>query len=320
MLIFLYGPDTFSSQQKLKSLKEKFIAEVDKSALNLETIDGIKLDINKFRASVLAEAFLAKKRMVIIENLFLKPQKKICHEILKTLNEIKNQNIIIFWDQEVKVKKAGESCLVLYEKLSKEKYSQKFELLTEPALRKWIVAKVKKEKGEITPQAINILVDWVGNDLWQMNSEIDKLLAFCKNKAIDEKAVSLLTKSKLEENIFELTDALGHKNKARALKLISDQLQSGTPETVLLAKITWQFKNLLLVKSLAEKDLTYASNQIASQLSLHPYVVKKSLGQVRNFSLDDLKKIYNQLLTIDFSIKTSQVGAETLFNLLVSKY
>lgn len=320
MLIFLYGPDTFRSREKLKSLKEKFIKEVDKSALNLETLDGKDIDINKFRQAVMSQPFLAKKRMVIIENLFAKSSKRLCHEILKTLNEVKNDNIIIFWDEDVLVKKLSESCQVLFEKLSREKYSQKFDLLKEPLLRKWILSKIKKEKGQIETKAVNVLVDWVGNDLWQLNQEIDKLLAFCKNKPVTEGAVNLLTKSKLEENIFELTDALGQKNKARALKLISDQLDSGTPETVLLAKITWQFKNLLQIKSLAEKELPYTSSQIASELRLHPYVVKKSLGQARNFSLDELKKIYNQLLNIDFSIKTNQASAETLFNLLVSKY
>ncbi|MBU1164604.1 DNA polymerase III subunit delta [Patescibacteria group bacterium] len=320
MFIFLYGPDTFRSREKLTELKKKFISTVDKSALNLETLDGVKLDLNKFRGAVLAEAFLAKKRMVVVENIFLKPLKKNSHEVLKTLSEIKNENIIVFWDGDVGAKKLKDSSAVLFAKLEKERYSQKFDLLNEAQLRKWVNSKIKTEKGEIDIIAVNMLVNWVGDDLWQMNSEIDKLLAYCKNRKIDAQAVEMMTKNKLEENIFELTDALGQKNKARALKLISDQLESGTPETVLLSKITWQFKNLLQVKSLADNEPANASYKIAKELGLHPFVVKKSLGQVRNFSLDELKKIYRQLLAIDFSIKTSATSAKTLFDLLVAKY
>jgi len=320
MLIFLYGPDTFRSREYLKQQKKNFIAKYDKSALNLESLDGQKIDIGQFRQSVLAQSFLASKRMIVIENLFKKAQKKLCHEILKTLTETKNDNIIIFWDDEITPTRLPESCRVLYDKLIKEKFSQKFELLKETTLKKWIINKVKSEKGEIDNLAAITLSNWVGNNLWQMNQELDKLLAYCKNNTITVKEVDLLSKSKLEENIFLLTDALGQKNKTQALKLIHDQLDSGTQATMLLSKMIWQFKNLLLIKSLLEEKSSLNYYQVASQLKLHPFVVKKSLQQIKNFSLEELKKIYRQLLGVDFSIKTSQAPAQTLFNLLVAKY
>lgn len=320
MLIFLYGPDTFSSRAKLKSLKEKFIREVDKSALNLENLDGRDLEINRFRQAILSSPFLAKKRMIVIENFFTKPTVRLCHEILKTLAEIKNDNIIVFWDEEVAAKRMAESCAVLFKKLSSEKFSQKFDLLNEVNLKKWALTKIKKEAGKIDSNALAILLDWIGNDLWQLNSEIDKLLAFSQSRAITAADVNLLSKSKLEENIFELTDALGQKNKTRALKLISDQLAAGLPATVLLAKITWQFQNLLQVKSLTQNNHFLASAQIAQELKLHPFVVKKSLSQIKNFTLEELKKIYRQLLEVDLTLKTSPMPAKTFFNLLVAKY
>ena len=46
MIIFLYGADTFRSREKLKSLKDRFIREVDRSGLNLIELDGEKAGIN----------------------------------------------------------------------------------------------------------------------------------------------------------------------------------------------------------------------------------------------------------------------------------
>ena len=48
MIIFLYGPDTFRSRRKLKEIKDKFIDQVDKSALNVEALDGTKLEMADF--------------------------------------------------------------------------------------------------------------------------------------------------------------------------------------------------------------------------------------------------------------------------------
>jgi DNA polymerase-3 subunit delta len=115
-----------------------------------------------------------------------------------------------------------------------------------------------------------------------------------------------------------LTDALGQKNKKAAVKLIANQFKSGVAPTELLSKVIWQYKNLLLLKSFVEKNGPgYPSQRLSYQLGLHPFVVKKTIGQVKNYELHTLKKIYRQLLKIDHKIKTSQADPEVLFDLLI---
>ena len=73
--MFLYGPDTFRSRRKLKEIKQKFIADVDKSGLNIEQLDGENLDLVNFEKAITSPPFLAKKRLVIIENVISKNGK-----------------------------------------------------------------------------------------------------------------------------------------------------------------------------------------------------------------------------------------------------
>jgi DNA polymerase-3 subunit delta len=319
MVIFLYGPDTFRSREKLKTLKAKFVREIDKSGLNLAELDGKKLELQEIKKHVSALPFLAKKRMVIIQNLIAyKPSKQLQKSVIELLKDKSvTQTIIIFWEGELSGTETRSN--LLFKKLVLEKYSYQFDLLTGWPLKQWYQKKIAELGTKITPAALNLLVDLVGNDLWQADSELKKLAAFCKYKTITPEVVKLLTKNKLEENIFMLTDALGQKNKKLALKLISDQLNLGTAPTELLAKMIWQFRNLLQVKDLLDDTPRLSSYQIASQLNLHPFVAKKTLGQIGNFQLDELKSIYQNLLEIDHQIKTSQGEPETLFNLLVVK-
>ncbi len=327
MIIFLSGPDTYRSRQKLKELKEKFIKEVDKSALNIEILDGSKLETPDFEKAVATPPFLAKKRMVIIEDLISKNKgQKIQKEILETLdkNSLKD-TIIIFWESGLdgaksRSKISQKRSNLLFTRLQKEKYAQEFNLLDEKGVYRFAAEQIKNRSGKIKPDALKLLSDLVGNDLWQMNTEIDKLLAFAGSQEITIADVESLVKTKLDEDVFKLTDALGQKNKKLALKLISDQLQSGTTPTELLAKITWQFKNLLLVKSfMAENGDGYPTSRLTYQLSLHPFVIKKTLSQIKSFQLADLKESYQSLLAIDYKIKTSQINPEVLFDLLVIK-
>src|SRR3989344_1210892 len=262
MIIFLHGPDTFRSRQKLKELKEKFLKDVDPAGLNLESLNGAELEIPDFERAVSTQPFLAKKRLVIIEDLISKNKgQKIQKEILESLdkNGLKD-TVIIFWESGLdgkKVKKqrskiSAKRSNLLFNRLRKEKLAQEFNLLDEAGVYRFTAEEFGKRGGKIGRQALSLLVDLVGNDLWQMNSEIGKLLAFAKNGEITVSDVENLVKTKLDEDIFKLTDALGQKNKSRALKLIADQLKSGTMPTELLSKITWQFKNLLLVKGFVE--------------------------------------------------------------------
>ncbi|MFA6255260.1 MAG: DNA polymerase III subunit delta [Patescibacteria group bacterium] len=327
MIFFLWGPDTFRSRQKLKEIKEKFVKELDKSSLNIEILKGDTLETPEFEKAVSTPPFLAKKRLVIIEDLISKNKgQKIQKEILEALdkNGLKD-TIIVFWESGLdggksRSKISQKRSNLLFSRLKKEKYAQEFDLLTEQEVCRFASEQIKKRGGKIEPSALNLLADLTGNDLWQLNSEIDKLLAFRPNQLITVADVNELVKNKLEADIFKLTDALGQKNKKLALKLISDQLRGGTSPTELLTKITWQFKNLLLVKSFMESHGSgYSSSRLTYTLGLHPFVIKKTMAQAHFHQLPTLKKIYQNLITIDYKIKTSQIDPEVLFDLLVIK-
>jgi len=329
MIIFLYGADTFRSRQKLKELKEKFIREIDKSSLNLETLDGAKLDLAEFERTITTMPFLAKKRFVVIEDLLSKNRsQKIGKEIAEILEKNKNNDVIlIFWEsQDFGLKRGAKSKSTktggsLFTLLAQEKYAYQFEPLDQTGVYRWAGEQIKNRGGKINANALRLLAEMIGNDLWQLNSEIEKLISYKKNAEITGDDVLLMVQSKLEEDIFKLTDALGQKQKALALKLIGDQLKSGTAPTELLAKISWQFKNLLMVKDfITNHGQGYDATRLAYQLGLHPFVVKKTASQVNNYTLDGLKSIYRQLLQIDYRLKTSQSSPELMFNLLVAKF
>lgn len=328
MIIFLYGPDTFRSRQKLAQIKAKFIREIDKSSLNVQALDGQKLEPAEFENAVFTPAFLAEKRLVIVEDLISKNKsQKIQTEVLGILNnKTITDTILVFWESGVGQTKAKKSKLVtkrdqtLLAKLKKEKYAQEFTMLNEAGVRQFAEAAIKNQNGQIEPSALRLLADLTGNDLWQLNGEIDKLLAHAKGRLITVADVELLVKTKLDDDIFKLTDALGQNNKSLALKLIGDQLKSGTPPTELLAKITWQFKNLLLVKDFIERNgPSYPPARLSYQIGLHPFVIKKTVQACGHHQLAALQKTYRHLLKIDYQLKTSQTSPELLFDLLVIK-
>ena len=119
-----------------------------------------------------------------------------------------------------------------------------------------------------------------------------------------------------EENIFKFIDALAGKNKRLALLTLQNEFSAGANELAVLGMIARQIRILLQIKS---TQVVPTKDVVAKQLGIHPYVAQKSLGQIKNFHINELKNIYRQLLQIDMSIKSSSMSARVLFDRMIAK-
>lgn len=320
MIILLYGQDTFQSSQKLHTIKNKFIQDIDPSNLNVDIIDSPKVSLDECQRMIKSVPFLAKRRLIIFKNIISNGSKDLLAGLNKILEEYRlnydqeNSNAVVFFEATDKL---GRTKLA---KLLKEsQYAHNFEPLQGFALNKWIRNEVRNRGGRIDEEAIKELASLVGNDLWILNSEIDKLIAYAEDQKIMKADVILLVNGKFDDNIFNLVDALGVKNKRLSLKLISDQLGSGAHPMYLLTMLIRQFRILLGVKEMAQHGKN--KKEISLFLGIHPFVVTKSLDQSRNYSMQQLHKIYRELLKIDMEFKGGSIKDQgpILFELLVSK-
>jgi len=211
--------------------------------------------------------------------------------------------VIIFWE-DGQPKKNGK----LYKILDKISKSQNFEKLTGLKLNQWIVQHIKDANptGSIGKGALEKLILFVGSDTNSLDKEIQKLVDFTDGKIIQEDDVEILVKANVDVNIFNTIDAMANNNKKEALRLLQEHLSKGEVPFQIFAMFVYQFRNLLKVADLQEQ---YHNNDfvIAKAAGLHPFVVKKSLGKIRNFSLPRLKEIYQKLSELDTQLKTGQI-------------
>ena len=302
MIFFFYGEDSFRSHQKIKTIIDKFKTNVGGDGHNVDFLDGDTITIENFYNSVRSGGFLALKKLIIIRDIFNnKKLKDIQDEIikfLKTQEDTAEENYIIFWQAG-----KADARSKLYKALKKFKFTEEFSILSSPKLISWIKKEVEKNKKSIDTQAINLLLTFVGNNLWQLHQEINKLSNYCE-KEIKEKDVKKLVHAKTDDNIFNLVDAIGNKNKGLSLSLIEEQLDSGVAVQYIITMIIRQFRLIIKVKSFTEDKITQ-DWAIAQALGMHSFVAKKISQQCKAFELNKLKKIYQQLLLIDEKIKLS---------------
>ena len=314
MIIFLYGPDTYRSKKKIEELKKKR----NFSDSNIVILEGEELSPEELHRVFLTPDLLSSKRLVIVKNVIKKTKKeKVLKEILAIVDKLsKNKRIeIIFWEEDLSALRGKRK--EIFDLLVEKSENYYFPLLSFKETYRWLKEEIEKRGGKIEDKAIKKLIFYRGNNLWELSNEIDKLIAYSEKKLIKEKDIEDLVEVKLDENIFHLVDALAEGHREKSLKLLNFQLKRRQSWPLILSALTNHFRGLIITQEMLRTEGYVNIQFLADELKVYPFVAKKFLIQARKYSFDELKKIYQALLKIDFRLKTEKVNPELLFDLFV---
>lgn len=313
MIIFLYGEDFFRSGEKAAEIKKKFLAsDPVGSGLSVFDFSDSKTDVANATGALATNNLLAPKRLVIVKNIILEGLESARENMSEFLKEQKwlaedRDTVAVFWEAgnpPAGGKKSGS----LFKYFLKNAKNQEFEKMAGAKLSQWALLRIKKidEKNSISRGALEKLLAFAGEDTQLLNNEIEKLCAYAGGKMIVEEDIELLVRANLGSNIFNTIDAIGANNKKEALALLHRHLEKGEDPFYLMSMFVYQFRNLLKV---ADFKYQFGADEyaISRESKMHPFVVKKSLAQIRNFSFEKLKNIYQQLGELDTAIKTGKV-------------
>ena len=307
MIIFLYGEDSFRSIEKLAEIKNKFLEKNSPAPAGLFDFAEKDWNIGEIIMNISSGGLFSSKKLVIIKNILAGKKDFESEKFEKFLKaeakKDKSDLILIFWESG-KTKKSSK----LYKLLKKIAKCQEFELLEGVKLRNWVIGEFKKSYITINSAATEKLIVFVGNDLNLLSREIEKLATYKSKGEITGGDIDLLVKSKIDTDIFKTVDALARGDKKTALKMLHDHLEDGEDPFYLLSMYFYQFRNLVKVKPLADKNIP--PTEIAARLKMHPFVARKSLEQAQNFSWEKLKSLYNSLCEIDFESKTGKTDIQ----------
>ena len=310
MIIFLYGPDTYRSRRKLNEIIEQY-RKIHKSGLNLKYFDGENLNFQDFKDEVQSVSMFAEKKLIILTNTVKNEGFK--EHFLAELKKFINLDDAILFYEEGGVPK-GNSLTKILKKAEK---SQEFQPLEGQRLKSWAKKELNNYRTDIDPEGLEKLIEFVGNDLWQLSNEIKKLANYKKGKKIEPADIELLVRSNEGNDIFKTINSLALKDKKQALELVHKHLEKGDNPLYLLAMIAFQFRNLLIVKNLSQK---YQSPYAISKIThFHPFLVKKCYTLAQRFTVPELKKIYQKIFEVDLSIKSGKLEPETALDLLIAE-
>lgn len=201
-----------------------------------------------------------------------------------------------------------------YSTLKKLATTVEFRRLYDDKIPAWIEAKVRKYGKNIERGALQILYNYVGNNLSDLANEIEKLVRYAGDReSINSSDVESVVGLSKIYNIFQLNDAIGERDCKKGLEILKNLFLIGEKPGTVIYRLTEHFERLIKAKSF----LPQKGASLASILKVHPYFVQKYPRQAENFSQDELEKGLVLLYQTDVGLKSSLMPHKILMELLV---
>jgi DNA polymerase-3 subunit delta len=322
VIYILHGDDEYAIAEYITTM-ENMMGDPTTAEMNIARLDGNTFSIYSLVAAAYAMPFLTERRLVTLTNPLGKMKSPSIREkfigVLENVprttalvvvihrplvNDRDKRKGVLHWLQKWAAGQDGRALI------------REFTTPHGPQMARWIQTKAVELGGEFSHQAAGLLASYVLDDPRLAAQEIQKLLTYANfNRPVEVDDVERLTPYAGEGNVFEMVDAMGNRNGRLALSVLHRLLEEDEPIR-LFGMIVRQFRLLILTRELLNAG--YREAEITRQLKTYPFVIRKLIGQVRNFSMESLEAIYHQLLEIDEGIKTGQMEWEVALDSFIT--
>ncbi|MCR5508516.1 MAG: DNA polymerase III subunit delta [Lachnospiraceae bacterium] len=194
-----------------------------------------------------------------------------------------------------------------------------FKRMSPDVLTRWLLKKFSDEGLNITRNAMDRLLEYVGDDMMMLDNEAAKLTGYrLGHGSIDEDDVKAICTRNIANDIFEMTGAIASGNGHKALKLYYDLLALKESPIRILALIGREFNLLLRVKSIRQKG--GGKDDIVKETGINPYFAGKYITIAERLGYDYLKGAIKDCVDTEEDFKQGRLGDCIGVELLIVKY
>ena len=303
-----------------KSFKE--IMSPEERDMNFSNFDLEEVSLADMINEAISAPFFGERRLVFAEHPFFLPGERIKHTVdqnpdllLRYIQNPTPSTILVIFASYDKL----DSRKKIVKELKKSATMVDAGQMEGPILSRTVNTDLKNAGYQIEPAALEMLINKTKGNYSLITNQLEKLKMYAmKSKQIDQAAVSELVPQSLEDNVFDLMTEILNKNIYKAEELYNQFLLQKIDPILLVAIIISQLRLLIQVKVLSERGLSEST--IAKSLRLNPYRVKYAHRQARTLNRPRLQVMYDDIVNLDYQIKSGQGDKELLFDLFIAKY
>lgn len=213
-IYFISGEEDYFIDEIANALLQNVIPPEQKD-FNQHICYGSSTDLRDLNSLLMRYPFMYERQLVMLKDAQdFKPLK----ELAEYLEQPAKSTVFAI----IHKKKSGNNKFIKALKSNKQTLFFESNKVPEYKMPDWVKHYVKSKGFQIDAQAVNMLVELLGTDVQKMANEIEKILINqSPGQAISTDVIHDKVGLSRQYNVFELQDALGSQNYAKAWKIAS---------------------------------------------------------------------------------------------------
>jgi DNA polymerase-3 subunit delta len=301
----LHGEEIFLVDEALKAIKNKVLSSSSVD-FNYDSLIAPENTAGQVRDVIETLPVMCEQRLVVYKNIeTLKDDawEELSHVFTKPISSTVLVLVATKLDKRKKFVKNLQNHAVFVE--LKKPY--------ENQISYWIDYIAYLNNVSISSEAKIALQELVGTNLSELSNEILKICQFIGDKKSSEKTcieinhvLEVVSRSRVE-NIFSLTEAIGQRDRSKALVCLANLLEHGQSEVGIAALIHRQIRILSAVCDAKKQGLS--GIKLSQKIGVPDFFMKQYLEQAQLWDKEKLVAAVRALHETDKAIKSSPVSS-----------
>lgn len=311
MNYLLFGEEPYLLQKEVEKIIDANVTF--EKEMNTSIFDVSKTNMEEIITAAQTIPFFSEKKVLVLQQcLFLSASKdsainlELLEEYMASPNET---TIMVFICPTMKL----DSRKKIVKSLTSLCQTKEFHQFDDHARRQFVQSHSQKYNLTWKPDALETFYHRVGYSPLRMLQELEKLSVY--NNVIEKEDVIALLHRPLDENMFDLFEALIRKNFKRAYQFWLDFKFQNIEPIALIATLASQYRFMYQVKVLEMAGMY--KKEIASELGAHPYRVERTMEITHFLQRKEIASVLNDLAILDQNIKAGRIDKNLGFEMFI---
>ena len=310
-LVLLYGEEQYLIDGALKTAKKKFISEggdtVDFNLIDTRSDDDFTFAKLEEMASM--PPWMSERRLIIIKQSGI-TGKDVDEKDLEVLKNIPSSSVVIFVEDTADAKRKIFKAFVQYGTVVQ------MSVMEEDDIRLRVSKMFAKYNLAVDSNAADSLISRCGSDMLSISGEVAKIALYCQNAGfgrVDEVIIEDCCRPDLNSRIFDIMDACGARNSAKALGALNNLILTREPVITIRVQVINHLKRLIMAKEIGN------AKKMAISLKMNEFYASKLIGQANSFSMNRLISTYLAACQSDSDVKHGLIDERYALEIILVK-
>lgn len=317
-LYLWYGDEEFVKDRALEALLKKLIAP-GMEDLNYQAMDGEETGVEQIIEACDTLPFMAERRLLVVRDMYLLTGRKGAQaeqdRFAEYLADLPPTACLVLY---MRAGHDPDKRKAVYKAAARHGAAVEFALLKEDERARWVKRELTARRNTMDARTLHDFLARVGAGMQHVSQELTKLMDYAgEGAAVTGEMVARVVMPTAEERIFDMLDAVGRRQAAKAMVSLDHLMAAGEQPLMIVTMLARQFRMMLLAKELGKKGVH--PGRAAKEMGVAPWLANKYADQASRFAMDILLKGMEDCVELNHGFKNGiRAPREALEGLIAS--